>query len=329
MARSRDHAAGRRRSPVREHRRAARRHRALLRRSGVAVRVRAPADERGAQYPAGRAVDDEPRRRCDLDRHLLVGQGTAAQPCLVERAALGGDVAREDAVGGTRAAQDPYQHDHSGANRHGSRAATRRNQRKPAGHSIAGTSGAGRRVDSTRTIRGAGRLRPGWRLPVVRCRLVYHRRVSASGWRSHQGTALADIRRRQVNMVNRDWRRQLVSLAVGICLAGVLPDCAFAQGAGGQIEGTVRDQQSAVLPGATVTLRNDQTGVTRVAVTETDGRYLFPSLAPGTYSVKVELQGFATTETPNITITIGLALINDFSMKLQSVSETVTVAGTT
>ena len=53
-------------------------------------------------------------------------------------------------------------------------------------------------------------------------------------------------------MANRDWRRQLVSLAVGICLAGVLPERGFTQGAGGQIEGTVRDQQSAVLPGATV-----------------------------------------------------------------------------
>ena len=86
--------------------------------------------------------------------------------------------------------------------------------------------------------------------------------------------------------MNRDWRRHLVSLAVGICLSAVLPERAFAQGAGGQIEGTVRDQQSAVLPGATVTLRNEQTGVTRVAVTETDGGHLFPSLAPGIYGAK-------------------------------------------
>ncbi len=129
-------------------------------------------------------------------------------------------------------------------------------------------------------------------------------------------------------MVKRDGRQQLlVWLALGIWLSGALAERAYAQGAGGQIEGTVRDQQSAVLPGATVTLRNDQTGVVRVAVTETDGRYLFPALAPGTYSVKVELQGFATTETRNITITIGLSLTNDFSMKLQNVSETVTVAG--
>src|SRR5206468_5747301 len=94
-----------------------------------------------------------------------------------------------------------------------------------------------------------------------------------------------------------------------------------------QIEGTVRDEQGGVLPGATVTLRNEQTGVSRVAVTEADGRYLFPALAPGTYTVKVELQGFATTEATANTITIGLALTHDFQMILQSVSETVTVAG--
>src|SRR5438105_1726967 len=123
-------------------------------------------------------------------------------------------------------------------------------------------------------------------------------------------------------------RRLLVALALGTWLTGPLLAHIHGQGAGGQIEGTVRDQQGAVLPGATVTLRNDQTGVVRTAVTEADGRYLFPALAPGTFSVKVELQGFATTEARNLTITIGLALISDFSMKLENVSETITVAGT-
>jgi len=98
-------------------------------------------------------------------------------------------------------------------------------------------------------------------------------------------------------MVKRAWQRRfLIILALGACFMGVQQGRAQAQGAGGQIEGTVRDQQGAALPGATVTLRNDQTGVVRTAVTEADGRYLFPALAPGTFSVKVELQGFATTE---------------------------------
>src|SRR5258706_12857491 len=92
------------------------------------------------------------------------------------------------------------------------------------------------------------------------------------------------------------WRRVLIALVVGVSLTGAHQEPAMAQGAGGQIEGTVRDQQGAVLPGATVTLRNNQTGVVRTAVTEADGRYLFPAPAPGTFSVKVELQGVLTTE---------------------------------
>ena len=70
-------------------------------------------------------------------------------------------------------------------------------------------------------------------------------------------------------------------LAVAVWLTSGLTAPVHAQGAGGQIEGTVRDEQTAVLPGATVTLRNEQTGVTRVAVTDGNGQYRFPALAPG------------------------------------------------
>ena len=117
-------------------------------------------------------------------------------------------------------------------------------------------------------------------------------------------------------------------LAVAVWLTSGLTAPVHAQGAGGQIEGTVRDEQTAVLPGATVTLRNEHTGVTRVAVTDGNGQYRFPALAPGIYGLKIELQGFATAEAKEMTITIGLTLIRDLSMKLQSVSETITVAGT-
>ena len=70
-----------------------------------------------------------------------------------------------------------------------------------------------------------------------------------------------------------------------------------ARGAG-QIEGTVLDEQGGVLPGVTVTLRNEATGVQRVAVTEADGRYRFPALGPGRYSLRAELSGFAVQEVP-------------------------------
>ena len=54
-----------------------------------------------------------------------------------------------------------------------------------------------------------------------------------------------------------------------------------AQGSAGQIEGTVRDEQGGVLPGVAMTVRNQESGVTRTLTTEADGRYIFAALPPG------------------------------------------------
>ena len=61
------------------------------------------------------------------------------------------------------------------------------------------------------------------------------------------------------------------------------------------VEGIVTDEQQAVLPGATVTIRNVATGLTRTAVTDASGRYVFSALPPeGRYEIQVELTGFST-----------------------------------
>src|SRR6266545_7791554 len=85
-----------------------------------------------------------------------------------------------------------------------------------------------------------------------------------------------------------------------------LPRFAYAQGGTGQIEGVIQDEQGGVVPGATVTLQNQASGVMRTTVTEADGRYRFPALAPGNYALKVELQGLAPQEVRDIEMTIGL-----------------------
>jgi hypothetical protein len=98
-----------------------------------------------------------------------------------------------------------------------------------------------------------------------------------------------------------------------------------AQGTG-QIEGVARDEQGGALPGATVSLRNEESGVTRTVVSGSEGRYVLPALSPGRYLLRAELSGFATQEVRDIVITIGLELRRDLTLKIRAVAETVTVS---
>jgi hypothetical protein len=111
--------------------------------------------------------------------------------------------------------------------------------------------------------------------------------------------------------------------ALAICLCAV-PRAASGQ-TGAAIDGVIKDEQGAVLPGATLTIRNVESGVERSAVSESDGRYRLQALPPGTYSLKAELQGFAAQEVVDIVMTIGLELKQDFTMRIQALAESVTV----
>ena len=123
--------------------------------------------------------------------------------------------------------------------------------------------------------------------------------------------------------VIRPARRAALALLAGLVTL-TLASPVFGQG-GASIEGVVKDQQGGVLPGVTVTLRNVDTGVTRISTTAPDGRYRFLALAPGRYHLSGELSGFAAKDVGNVSITIGLAVSQDFTMGLQTVEESVTV----
>jgi len=105
---------------------------------------------------------------------------------------------------------------------------------------------------------------------------------------------------------------------------------AFAAGAhaqNAQIAGTVRDTSGGVIPGATVTARNVDTGFMRTAVTDGQGEYRLPSLPPGRYAVATELAGFTTETRPDITLIIDQTATINFSLKPAAIAETVTVTG--
>lgn len=122
--------------------------------------------------------------------------------------------------------------------------------------------------------------------------------------------------------------RAAVSMLVGVALACLLAPAIPARAqTGALIDGTIKDEQGAVVPGATLTLRNQETGFERTSVSEAAGRYRFPALPPGRYTLKAELQGFATEEVRDMVLTIGLELRRDFTLKLQTLAETITVTG--
>ena len=120
----------------------------------------------------------------------------------------------------------------------------------------------------------------------------------------------------------RTWFVGLLAIVIGILLA---PSAAFAQNA--QITGSVKDSSGAIIPGATVTARNVDTGLTRTAVTEGSGEYRLPSLPPGRYSVATELSGFSTETRPDIILIIDQTAILNFTLKPAAIAETVTVTG--
>ena len=117
------------------------------------------------------------------------------------------------------------------------------------------------------------------------------------------------------------WFRS-VAFLVAFAAAGAP---AYAQNA--LITGALTDQSGAVLPGVTVTARNQETGLTRTAVSGAAGDYRLPALPPGTYTLKVELSGFTTEERSGIILVIDQTAQIDFTLKPAAVAETVTVQG--
>jgi hypothetical protein len=65
-----------------------------------------------------------------------------------------------------------------------------------------------------------------------------------------------------------------------------------------ELNGTITDQAKLVLPGVTVTSLTKEPGQTRQAVTSGEGRFIIPTLLPGSYTLKAELQGFETLTRP-------------------------------
>ncbi|PYR89566.1 MAG: hypothetical protein DMF84_23965 [Acidobacteria bacterium] len=116
----------------------------------------------------------------------------------------------------------------------------------------------------------------------------------------------------------------ITTLCLSVCLSSPL----FAQRADrAVISGVVTDEQGAAVPGATVTIHNEATGVDTVTVTNSAGAYTSPPLVLGRYSVTVDVQGFKKAVTTGILLQGGEQVRHDVGMQLGGLEETVQVAG--
>src|SRR6202046_604353 len=93
----------------------------------------------------------------------------------------------------------------------------------------------------------------------------------------------------------------------------------------GSIVGTVKDQQGAVVPGASVKATNEDPRVTRVATTANDGSYRIEYLPVGAYNVEVEMPGFQKFVQQNIVLAVDQTQALNITLAVGASSETVTV----
>jgi hypothetical protein len=112
------------------------------------------------------------------------------------------------------------------------------------------------------------------------------------------------------------WSAVLLLLAIPV--AAQLPT--------GTILGTVKDSSGASIPGATVTLRNTDTNLTKTAMTEQDGSYRFPELPVGHYEIRVEAAGFRTETRTGLNLEVTQTGVINFALQVGATTQQVTVS---
>lgn len=109
-----------------------------------------------------------------------------------------------------------------------------------------------------------------------------------------------------------------------LAAASLMPPAA-AQTTYASVTGIVTDMAEAVVPGATVTIRNIGTNIDRTMQTDEAGSYTFVNLAPGEYELEVASAGFRTFRRREIVLQIGQAYRSDVRLEIGQVTESVTV----
>src|SRR5208283_2889258 len=121
--------------------------------------------------------------------------------------------------------------------------------------------------------------------------------------------------------------KRKASLVAVLCSVFSLCPLLYSQ-ANGSLSGTVADKTGSVIAGAAVTITSQATGLTRAVKTDGSGHYLAPLLPVAFYTIRVESQGFQTTEQKDIRLQVDEQREIDFTLNPAAVSSTVEVNAT-
>ncbi len=104
---------------------------------------------------------------------------------------------------------------------------------------------------------------------------------------------------------------------------------AWAQSTAATVIGSVVDEQKAALPGATVSIRNVDSGLVRTATTDGTGNYRLVGLPPGRYELTAELSGFRTAVRSDVTLNVAQEATIVMTLRIGSLQEAITVTAET
>ena len=119
--------------------------------------------------------------------------------------------------------------------------------------------------------------------------------------------------------------RLVMAGMVGLAALGSFP--VFGQGFSQTITGTVKDPSGASLPGAAITVKHVETGLTRTAQSDTSGNFTVPSLPVGAYEVTAEKMGFRKELRQGINLAVAQEAQVDLTLQVGSIDQQVTVTG--
>ena len=115
------------------------------------------------------------------------------------------------------------------------------------------------------------------------------------------------------------------SIVITIVLSFFCAGFAYGQFTTASFGGTVTDNSGAVVPDATVVIRNPDTGFTQQTATNTNGVFLFSRLPVGVYEVRVTKQGFETYVQSGMTLAVNQEANKNITLTVGQISEQVTV----